>query len=247
MNSLNVLIILLSHFCSVQSWKLPELIRENETKNNKTFETRLKSDRGVKQSLRIIHGDVSNPGDYPFVVSLMQQEYDEMKHFCAGVIYNEYTVITSASCIENRLESDNVWALAGVFDLENPSGSEMYSKVISFKPHGSYKRYADNLDYDVAILKLSHALLFSDFIQPIFIPAITDKMICAGYLRGGVDTCRGDGGGPLVTIGCHGGAYCNYELLGIASYTSGCGRPNRPGVYTKMNTFVEWLSYYSTD
>ena len=84
MNSLNVLIILLSHFCSVQSWKLPELIRENETKNNKTFETRLKSDRGVKQSLRIIHGDVSNPGDYPFVVSLMQQEYDEMKHFCAG-------------------------------------------------------------------------------------------------------------------------------------------------------------------
>ena len=57
-------------------------------------------------------------------------------------------------------------------------------------------------------------------------------MICAGYPEGGKDSCQGDGGGPLV---------CNAELQGITSWGIGCAEPGRPGAYTKVCNFVDWL------
>ncbi|KAM4624291.1 tryptase-2-like isoform 2-T2 [Polymixia lowei] len=66
---------------------------------------------------------------------------------------------------------------------------------------------------------------------------ITDKMLCAGLLEGGVDTCQGDSGGPLVVK-----QDSRWIQPGVVSFGMGCARPNRPGVYTRVSEFQDWIN-----
>uniref|UniRef100_A0A5S6LZL9 Heterogeneous nuclear ribonucleoprotein D-like n=1 Tax=Xenopus tropicalis TaxID=8364 RepID=A0A5S6LZL9_XENTR len=66
---------------------------------------------------------------------------------------------------------------------------------------------------------------------------ILDTMLCAGKIAGGADTCQGDSGGPLVSLG----QSSHWEQVGIVSWGDGCGRPNRVGVYTDVQSFLNWI------
>ncbi|XP_041919299.1 transmembrane protease serine 2-like isoform X1 [Alosa sapidissima] len=65
---------------------------------------------------------------------------------------------------------------------------------------------------------------------------ISDSMICAGNLQGGVDRCEGDEGGPLVTE-----KDSLWWLVGVTSWGQGCGRVNKPGVYGNVAYFLDWI------
>ncbi|KAF7659064.1 hypothetical protein LDENG_00003880 [Lucifuga dentata] len=65
---------------------------------------------------------------------------------------------------------------------------------------------------------------------------ITDNMFCAGRPDWSQDACEGDSGGPLV---------CELDnrlfLFGIVSWGDGCAKEFRPGVYTKVANYNQWI------
>ncbi|CAI9541891.1 unnamed protein product, partial [Staurois parvus] len=63
--------------------------------------------------------------------------------------------------------------------------------------------------------------------------------ICSGYKDGQKDSCKGDGGGPLVCK-VHGIWY----QVGIVSFGVGCANPNFPGVNTLVTAYQTWISSY---
>lgn len=74
----------------------------------------------------------------------------------------------------------------------------------------------------------------------LYMGIITQNMLCAqGTTSDGriTDSCTGDEGGPLV---CEEDG--QWTVHGVSSGGIGCGEKNKPGIYTRVHEFVDWIN-----
>ncbi|KAG6445009.1 trypsin-1-like [Manduca sexta] len=73
---------------------------------------------------------------------------------------------------------------------------------------------------------------------------ITENMICAGEKEGGKDACQGDSGGPMHIVDENGN---KYREVGVVSWGEGCARPDKYGVYSRVNRYLTWIEKNTKD
>lgn len=78
----------------------------------------------------------------------------------------------------------------------------------------------------------------SMFFSSGIIREVRDNEICAGYREGGVDSCKGDSGGPLTV---YSPKRRSWTLAGIVSNGIKCAEPGMPGIYMRVTSYLHWI------
>lgn len=97
----------------------------------------------------------------------------------------------------------------------------------------SFKGQTANILQEVNLPLISDAVCKTTDNERYFKP---DSMFCAGWLEGERDACTGDSGGPLICA-----ENGKPVLRGITSWGLGCAQANAPGVYTRVEAYVDWI------
>ncbi|XP_032772290.1 transmembrane protease serine 11G isoform X1 [Rattus rattus] len=227
---------------------------------------------------RIADGKPAGSNSWPWQSSLQVEGI----HLCGASLIGSQWLVTSAHCFDNY-KNPKLWTVSFGRTLDNPLTTRKVESIIIHENYAAHKH-----DDDIAVVKLSSPVLFSENLRTVCLPeatfqvllkskvfvtgwgalkangpfpnslqeveieiisndvcnqvnvyggAISSGMICAGFLTGKLDACEGDSGGPLVISDNRNKWY----LLGIVSWGIDCGKENKPGIYTRVTHYRNWI------
>ncbi|KAL3286398.1 hypothetical protein HHI36_000907 [Cryptolaemus montrouzieri] len=246
--------------------------------------------RRMYPEARIVGGEKSSFGKWPWQISLRQWRTSTYLHKCGAALLNENWAITAAHCVDNVPPSDLLLRL-GEHDLSTESEPYLHQErrvqIVASHPQFDPRTF----EYDLALLRFYEPVTFQPNIIPVCVPqsdenfvgrtayvtgwgrlyedgplpsvlqevsvpvinnSVCESMyrsagyiehiphifICAGWRRGGYDSCEGDSGGPMVIQR----EDKRFLLAGVISWGIGCAEPNQPGVYTRISEFRDWIN-----
>ncbi|XP_047456187.1 transmembrane protease serine 3 [Mugil cephalus] len=111
---------------------------------------------------RIVGGNVSRPGQFPWQVSL----HFKNEHLCGGSIITSHWILTAAHCVYG-FETSSHWTVHVGLTEQLVHGAQSLA-VESIVYHYRYR--PKGLDYDIALIKLARPLIFNGLVEPICLP-----------------------------------------------------------------------------
>nr|XP_020746705.1 anionic trypsin-like [Odocoileus virginianus texanus] len=210
---------------------------------------------------KIVGGYTCAENSVPYQVSL-----NAGYHFCGGSLISDQWVVSAAHCYQHRFDpwvgkiswrkawqptqvflpggSHGQRSLAGyLIKLSTPAVINARVSTLALPsacaPAGTEclisgwgNTLSSGVNYPELLQCLEAPLLSHADCEASYPGQITNNMVCAGFLEGGKDSCQGDSGGPVA---------CNGQLQGIVSWGYGCAQKGKPGVYTKVCNYVDWI------
>ncbi|XP_075712595.1 coagulation factor XII isoform X2 [Rhinoderma darwinii] len=187
---------------------------------------------------RIVGGLVALPASHPYMAAIYIEN-----SFCGGTLISSCWVLTAAHCLDRRPSVKKITVVLGQSLFNTSDQRTVMFPVQKYILHESYTE--ETIQHDIG------AEHYAVFLQEAHVPIIPNSecqsrsvlgnkilpgMMCAGFIEGGVDACQGDSGGPLV---CEVDDRVN--VFGIVSWGSGCAEENKPGVYTDVSKYINWI------
>lgn len=262
------------------------------------------ADCGRDLTQKLLGGERTNLDEFPWMTLLEYQKPNGRSTACGGVLISKRYVLTAAHCVKGK-DLPATWRLTSVRlgeyntdtdrdclqadeDVEICADDPVTVGVEEQIAHEQYRPLSREQRYDIALLRLTHDVSFTDFIKPICLPSSSQStkfvvagwgktenrsasniklkltlpladqnqceqtyanagvrlgygQICAGGQKG-KDSCRGDSGGPLMTVERLTDGVGRWAAAGVVSFgPSPCGMQGWPGVYTKVVDFVPWI------
>ncbi|XP_060754268.1 transmembrane protease serine 3 [Neoarius graeffei] len=111
---------------------------------------------------RIVGGNASLSGQYPWQVSLQYQN----QYLCGGSLITNQWIVTAAHCVYG-FTNPTLWTVQ-VGLTEQPMSGAADLSVMKIFFHRAY--HPEGLSYDIALIKLTQPLVFNGQVQPICLP-----------------------------------------------------------------------------
>ncbi|XP_012500789.1 PREDICTED: transmembrane protease serine 11E [Propithecus coquereli] len=189
---------------------------------------------------KVAGGLDAEEGEWPWQASLQWNSV----HRCGATLISNSWLITAAHCFIKDNDPREWNASFGLL-LSDPQTQRSIKDIII---HENYHYPAH--DNDIAVVHLSSPVLYTSNIRRACLPEATytfppnsDVVVTGwGTLKSDGEFLTslhytGDSGGPLVGANSKG----IWFLAGIVSWGDECALPNKPGVYTRVTYYRDWI------